>query len=109
MAMKYSYFHHTECTTEQAERLIADYQSRGVRAKKSLNPDFLTWTVSAKLQECERPARTPRTFRQKGWGGAWLFIEIGNGLPLSGRSSVVFYVEHGGRRWHTGTKGKVWD
>ena len=54
--------------TVKAERLIADYQSRGVRAKKSLNPDFLTWTVSAKLQECERPARTPRTFRQKGWG-----------------------------------------
>ncbi|HGL6352283.1 TPA: hypothetical protein ACKFSZ_000955 [Citrobacter koseri] len=68
MAMKYSYFHHTECTTEQAERLIADYRARGIRTEKSLNPDFLTWTVSVKLPECGRPARTPRTFRQKVWG-----------------------------------------
>ncbi|EMU1126937.1 hypothetical protein WM508_004847 [Citrobacter koseri] len=68
MAMKYSYFHHTECTTEQAERLIADYRTRGIRTEKSLNPDFLTWTVSVKLPEFGRPARTPRTFRQKVWG-----------------------------------------
>ena len=68
MAMKYSYFHHTECTNEQADRLIADYRARGIRTEKSLNPDFLTWTVSMKLPECGRPARTPRTFRQKVWG-----------------------------------------
>ncbi|WP_261913812.1 hypothetical protein [Salmonella enterica] len=51
MAMKYSWFHHHDCTTEQADTLISDYQKRGVRTEKSLNPDFITWTVSAKLPE----------------------------------------------------------
>ncbi|EDH9430449.1 hypothetical protein CC452_24410, partial [Salmonella enterica subsp. enterica serovar Typhimurium] len=51
MAMKYSWFHHHDCTTEQADTLISDYQKRGIRTGKSLNPDFITWTVSAKLPE----------------------------------------------------------
>ncbi|EBG6922925.1 hypothetical protein FJB87_02380 [Salmonella enterica subsp. enterica] len=65
--MKYSFFHHHDCTTEEADTLLSDYQKRGVRAEKSLNSDFVTWTVSAKLPECERPARTPGAFRQKLW------------------------------------------
>lgn len=68
MAMQYSWFQHTECTTEQAERLVADYRARGIVTEKSLNPDFLSWTVSARLPECARPGRTPRTFRQRMWG-----------------------------------------
>ncbi|AXC80165.1 hypothetical protein [Salmonella enterica] len=68
MAMKYSYFQHTECTTQQADELVAEYRRRGVKVERSLNPDYLTWTVSAKLPECSRPARTPRTYRQKVWG-----------------------------------------
>ncbi|EDU6851542.1 hypothetical protein CPW27_004859, partial [Salmonella enterica subsp. enterica] len=51
MAMKYSWFHHHDCTTEQADTLISDYQKRGIRTEKSLNPDFITWTVSVKLPE----------------------------------------------------------
>ncbi len=35
-------FHHHDCTTEQADTLISDYQKRGVRTEKSLNPDFIT-------------------------------------------------------------------
>ncbi len=67
-AMKYSFFHHHECTTKQADELVAFYQRRGVKVERSLNRDNITWTVSAKLPECEHPARTPRTFRQKVWG-----------------------------------------
>ncbi|APF12027.1 hypothetical protein BKC11_04965 [Salmonella enterica subsp. enterica serovar Typhimurium] len=35
MAMKYSWFHHHDCTTEQADTLISDYQKRGVRTEKT--------------------------------------------------------------------------
>lgn len=68
MAMKYSWFHHHDCTTEQADTLISDYQKRGVRTEKSLNPDFITWTVSAKLPEYAHRVRTPKSLRQKVWG-----------------------------------------
>lgn len=68
MSMKYSYFQHTECTTQQAEELMAKYRRRGVKVERSLNPDYLTWTVSARLPEARRQERTPRSFRQKVWG-----------------------------------------
>ncbi|EAA1916538.1 hypothetical protein EW426_19130 [Salmonella enterica subsp. enterica serovar Haifa] len=51
MAMKYSWFHHHDCTTEQADTLISDYQKRGIRTEKSLNHDCIHWTVSALLPE----------------------------------------------------------
>ncbi|ELO1491923.1 replication protein [Salmonella enterica] len=54
--------------TEQADTLISDYQKRGVRTEKSLNPDFITWTVSAKLPEYAHRVRTPKSLRQKVWG-----------------------------------------
>ncbi|EAZ8181943.1 hypothetical protein K0D96_004855 [Salmonella enterica] len=68
MAMKYSWFHHTDCTTQQAEELMAEYQRRGVEVERSLNPDFITWTVSAKLPEYVYRVRTPKSLRQKVWG-----------------------------------------
>lgn len=49
--MKRSWFQHTHCTTEEADTLIKRYNQRGVRAERSLNRDFLTWTVSAWLPE----------------------------------------------------------
>lgn len=51
MPMKHSWFHHLECTTQQAEELVARYRQRGVKVERSLNPDFMTWTVSAQLVE----------------------------------------------------------
>ncbi|EBP4366241.1 hypothetical protein ACF5F0_004549 [Salmonella enterica] len=51
MTMKYSYFQHTECTTQQADELVARYRARGVKTERSLNPDYTTWTVSALLPE----------------------------------------------------------
>lgn len=68
MPMKYSWFHHHDCTTEQADELLANYQRRGVAVERSLNPDFITWTVSVRLPEVKRQERTPRTFRQNVWG-----------------------------------------
>jgi len=38
MAMKSSWFQHTECTTAQAEELMATYRARGVKVERSLNP-----------------------------------------------------------------------
>lgn len=68
MWMKKTWFQHTECSTEQADELVKRYKARGVRVERSLNPDYVTWTVSAKLPEYKYPARTPRTLRQKVWG-----------------------------------------
>ena len=66
--MAKSWFHHTECTTEQADELQRQYQRRGVAVKRSLNPDYKTWTVSVERQEVTYLLLTPRTFRQKVWG-----------------------------------------
>ncbi|HAX3614099.1 TPA: hypothetical protein JV334_002529 [Escherichia coli] len=66
--MAKSWFHHTECTTEQADELQRQYQRRGVAVKRSLNPDYLTWTISVERQEVKYLEPTPRTFRQKVWG-----------------------------------------
>lgn len=68
MAMKFSWFHHHECTTEQADELVEKYRARGVKTERSLNRDNITWTVSVRLPEAKRQERTPRTFRQKVWG-----------------------------------------
>ncbi|VYU56606.1 hypothetical protein [Metakosakonia massiliensis] len=67
MPMKYSWFHHHDCTTEQADELLANYQRRGVEVERSLNPDYITWTVSARLPVARRQQRSPRSFSQKVW------------------------------------------
>jgi hypothetical protein len=48
--MKKTWFHHTDCSTEQADELVKRYKARGVRVERSLNPDYVTWTVSAFLR-----------------------------------------------------------
>lgn len=40
--MKKTRFHHTDCTTQQSEELIAEYQRRGVKVERNLNSDYLT-------------------------------------------------------------------
>lgn len=65
--MAKSWFHYTECTTEQADELQRQYQRRGVAVKRSLNPDYLTWTVSVERQEVAYLEPTPRTYLQKVW------------------------------------------
>ncbi|EAA4085037.1 hypothetical protein DO628_24590 [Salmonella enterica subsp. salamae] len=68
MAMKYSYFQHTECTTQQADELVARYRARGVKTERSLNPDYTTWTVSAFLPTSGKPARPDNRWRNRVWG-----------------------------------------
>lgn len=66
--MKYSWFHHHDCSTLQADELVAKYRKRGVTVKRSLNPDYITWTVSAKLVEDEKPPRPDTRWRNRMWG-----------------------------------------
>lgn len=66
--MKETWFHHTDCTTQQAEDLVATYRARGVKVERSLNPDYITWTVSACLPEGNKPPRQSRVWQSKAWG-----------------------------------------
>lgn len=68
MTMKESWFHHSDCTTQQADELLAQYRRRGVLAKRSLNPDYITWIVSARLPESNHPPRADRRWRNRMWG-----------------------------------------
>lgn len=66
--MKMTWFQHPACTTEEADELVKQYRRRGVKTERSLNPDFITWTVSAKLPEYAHRVWTPKSLRQKVWG-----------------------------------------
>lgn len=68
MAMKFSWFHHHECTTEQADELVEKYRARGVKTERSLNRDNITWTVSEQLPESEKAPRPSRVWQSKAWG-----------------------------------------
>lgn len=68
MPMKHSWFHHLECTTQQADELVARYRQRGVKVERSLNPDFMTWTVSAQLVEDKNPPRPRLSLAQQDVG-----------------------------------------
>lgn len=68
MPMKHSYFQHTECTTHQADELVAEYRRRGVKVERSLNPDYLTWTVSARLPKGDKAPRPSRVWQNRAWG-----------------------------------------
>lgn len=68
MPMKISWFHHTDCTTQQADELMAKYRQRGVKVERSLNQDLITWTVSAQLVEDKNPPRPASRTRNRMWG-----------------------------------------
>ena len=68
MPMKYSWFHHSDCTTQQADELMAKYRQRGISVERSLNQDFLTRTVSAQLVEDTKPPRPDSRWRNRMWG-----------------------------------------
>ena len=68
MPMKYSWFHHNDCTTQQADELMAKYRQRGVRVERRLNQDFLTWTVSVQLVEDNKLPRPDSRWRNRMWG-----------------------------------------
>ncbi|MFV5927367.1 hypothetical protein ACLIKC_09875 [Klebsiella aerogenes] len=68
MGMKKTWFQHTDCSTEQADELVKRYKARGVRVERSLNSDYLTWTVSARLPEGNKPPRINRQWQNWIWG-----------------------------------------
>lgn len=68
MAMKLSWFHHHECTTEQADELVASYRRRGATVERSLNRDNITWTVSVQLPESEKAPRPSKVWQNRAWG-----------------------------------------
>ncbi|MEN0581586.1 hypothetical protein AAIG39_21660 [Phytobacter palmae] len=68
MVMKETWFNYPECTTQQADDLLAEYQRRGVKVERSLNPDYITWTVSARLPESSKPPRANRQYQNRMWG-----------------------------------------
>lgn len=68
MTMKISWFHHTDCTTQQADELMEKYRQRGVKVERSLNQDLITWTVSAQLVEDKNPPRPASRTRTRMWG-----------------------------------------
>ncbi|HDN2546980.1 TPA: hypothetical protein P1K44_004759 [Enterobacter asburiae] len=68
MGMKHSWFHHTDCTTQQADELMEEYQRRGVKVERSLNPDYTSWTVSAFLPTSTNPPRADNRWRNRVWG-----------------------------------------
>lgn len=68
MPMKFSWFYHHECTTEQADELVDNYRRRGVKVERSLNRDNITWTISAHLPEGDKVPRPSRVWQNKAWG-----------------------------------------
>lgn len=59
MAMKTSWFHHHECTTDQADELVASYRRRGATVERSLNRDNITDRQRAAAGKRESAAPQP--------------------------------------------------
>lgn len=68
MAMKISWFHHHECTTEQPDELVASYRRRSATVERSLNRDNITWTVNVQLPESEIAPRPSKVWQNRAWG-----------------------------------------
>lgn len=68
MGMRETWFHYTQCTTQQAEELMAEYRRRGIKVERSLNSYYITWTVSALLPEVNKPPRPSRRWQHRAWG-----------------------------------------
>lgn len=65
--MKKSWFQHTQFTTEQADELEASYKAKQIKTERSLDNDFIHWTISAFLPEASKPPRQDRTWQQRIW------------------------------------------
>ena len=65
--MKKSWFQHTQLSTEQADELEARYRAKQIKTERSLDNDFIHWTISAFLPEASKPPRQERTWQQWIW------------------------------------------
>ncbi|MGF6424522.1 type III secretory pathway lipoprotein EscJ [Lelliottia sp. 489] len=66
--MKKSWFTHSGLTTEEANELVARYQSKGVPVEKSLDTDPRLWIVSALLPQQKSSPKTAQSMRSRTWG-----------------------------------------
>ncbi|AWS78566.1 hypothetical protein QM092_08900 [Enterobacter hormaechei] len=64
--MKQSWFTHTGLTTEEANELVARYESNGVTVEKSLDIDPRFWLVSAYLPQFVSSQRAQQNMRSHG-------------------------------------------
>ena len=64
--MKKSWFTHTGLTTEEANELVARYESNGVTVEKSLDIDPRFWLVSAYLPHLASSQRAQQNMRSRG-------------------------------------------
>lgn len=62
-----SWFHHPNCTTEEANQLILRYTARNIKTEKQLASDYKSWTVSALLPESEHEPVPTRRWAQPIW------------------------------------------
>ena len=54
--------------TEQADELEARYRAKQqIKTERSLDNDFIHWTISAFLPEISKPPRQDRTRQQRTW------------------------------------------
>ena len=65
--MSKSWFHHANCTTEEANALILQYQSRNIKTEKNLAADYKSWTVSALLSELNYTPQPSKRWAQPIW------------------------------------------
>lgn len=62
-----TWFHHSNCTTEEANALILQYQSRNIKTEKQLAADYKSWTESALLEETKYEPVPSRKWQQPIW------------------------------------------
>ncbi len=87
--MKFSWFHHTDCSTEQAEELVKRFKARGVRLS-CLNQDYVTWTVSAFLPTFNNTPARRTVAGETGCGGECEDISVTcHGRVLAGITGTV--------------------
>ncbi|WP_410742611.1 hypothetical protein [Citrobacter freundii] len=65
--MKKSWFQHPQLTTEQVDELEARYRAKQIKTERSLDNDFIHWTISAFLPEASKSPRQDRTWQQRIW------------------------------------------
>ncbi|HCA0682998.1 hypothetical protein [Citrobacter freundii] len=65
--MKKSWFQHPQLTTEQADELEARYRAKQIKTERSLDNDFIHWTISAFLPEASKSPRQDRSWQQRIW------------------------------------------
>lgn len=65
--MSKSWFHHPNCTTEEANQLILSYTARNIKTEKQLAADYKSWVVSALLPELNHIPQPSRRWEQPIW------------------------------------------